>query len=51
MAALGLKAYRFSVAWPRLFPDGGGRIDRDGLAFYDRLVDRLMERGIRPMAT
>jgi beta-glucosidase len=51
MADLGLKAYRFSVAWPRLFPDGGGRMNRDGLAFYDRLVDRLLERDIVPMAT
>ena len=51
MAELGLNAYRFSVAWPRLLP-GRRRPDQPaGLAFYDRLVDRLMERGIRPMAT
>src|SRR5881394_1822365 len=51
MADLGLNAYRFSVSWPRLFPDGGSTLERRGLAFYDRLVDRLLERGIAPMAT
>jgi beta-glucosidase len=51
MAELGLKAYRFSIAWPRLFPDGDGRLNQAGLDFYGRLVDRLLERGITPMAT
>jgi beta-glucosidase len=51
MAELGLKAYRFSIAWPRLFPDGGGQLNQAGLDFYQRLVDRLLERGIAPMAT
>jgi len=51
MADLGLDAYRFSIAWPRLFPDGGGQLNRAGLDFYERLVDRLLERGIAPMAT
>ena len=51
MAWLGLKAYRFSVAWPRVMPGGTGPVSRDGLAFYDRLVDRLLEAGIEPWAT
>ncbi len=51
MAELGLTAYRFSIAWPRLFPDGGGQLNQAGLDFYQRLVDRLLERGIVPMAT
>ena len=51
MADLGLNAYRFSISWPRLFPNGDGRSTPAGLDFYDRLVDRLLERGIAPMAT
>ncbi|HEX2221898.1 MAG TPA: family 1 glycosylhydrolase, partial [Candidatus Limnocylindria bacterium] len=51
MAELGLKAYRFSIAWPRLFPDGGEQLNTRGLAFYDRLVDRLLERGMQPAVT
>ncbi len=51
IADLGLKAYRFSLAWPRLFPDGDRRLNQAGLDFYQRLVDRLLERGIAPMAT
>ena len=51
MADLGLNAYRFSIAWPRLFPNGDGRLNPAGLDFYQRLVDRLLERGITPMAT
>ncbi|MBG0817999.1 GH1 family beta-glucosidase [Planomonospora sp. ID82291] len=51
MAGLGVDAYRFSVAWPRVFPDGGGRADRRGLDFYRRLVDALNERGITPFVT
>ena len=41
MAQLGLCAYRFSIAWPRIQPDGRGRINRKGLDFYARLVDEL----------
>ena len=48
---LGLKAYRFSVAWPRVFPEGGGTLNQRGLDFYDRLVDELLERGIAPCVT
>ena len=51
MAALGLGAYRFSVAWPRIQPDGRGPVNPAGLAFYDRLVDALLERGIDPAVT
>ncbi|HEY0453392.1 GH1 family beta-glucosidase, partial [Actinophytocola sp.] len=50
MSSLGLGAYRFSVAWPRVRPDGGAE-NKAGLAFYDRLVDRLLEAGIAPWAT
>ncbi|MEO3807573.1 GH1 family beta-glucosidase [Sphaerisporangium sp. B11E5] len=51
MAALGLRGYRFSVAWPRIQPTGRGRPEQRGLDFYRRLVDGLRERGITPMAT
>ncbi len=51
MADLGLRAYRFSVAWPRILPEGRGRVEPRGLAFYDRLVDRLLERKIEPWVT
>ncbi|GAA3547699.1 beta-glucosidase [Aeromicrobium flavum] len=48
---LGLGAYRFSVAWPRIQPDGRGPAEPRGLAFYDRLVDGLLEAGIEPWPT
>ena len=51
MAELGLRAYRFSVAWPRIQPTGSGPVNQVGLDFYSRLVDRLLEHGIRPMLT
>ena len=51
MRELGHKAYRFSIAWARVFPEGTGRINRAGLDFYERLVDTLLENGIEPMAT
>src|SRR5688500_18924452 len=50
MAALGLDAYRFSISWPRVLADGG-KVNPSGLDFYDRLVDALLEHGIRPFAT
>ena len=50
MAQLGLKAYRFSIAWPRVQPDGRN-VNPIGLDFYDRLVDGLLARGIAPVAT
>jgi beta-glucosidase len=51
MAELGLKAYRFSVAWPRIQPDGTGPVNPRGLDFYDRLTDALLDRGIDPIVT
>ncbi|QTN22951.1 beta-glucosidase [Rhizobacter sp. AJA081-3] len=51
IAGLGLNAYRFSIAWPRVQPQGKGAWNAKGLAFYDRLVDALLERGITPHAT
>lgn len=51
IAAGGFGAYRFSFAWPRLLPEGAGRVNEKGIAFYDRLIDGMLERGIRPFAT
>lgn len=51
MAYLGLRAYRFSISWPRVQPTGRGPINKQGLAFYDRLIDALLERGISPFVT
>jgi len=51
MADLGLEAYRFSIAWPRIQPLGSGPANQAGLDFYGRLVDGLLARGIRPIAT
>ena len=51
MKALGVKAYRFSIAWPRVFPQGSGTPNPKGLDFYSRLVDELLANGIQPFAT
>jgi beta-glucosidase len=51
MRELGQQAYRFSVAWPRVFPSGRGKPNDTGLDFYERLVDSLLEAGIIPFAT
>ena len=51
MKTLGLQGYRFSIAWPRILPGGTGQVNEAGLAFYDRLVDALLEAGITPFAT
>ncbi|MEO3747250.1 GH1 family beta-glucosidase [Plantactinospora sp. B5E13] len=51
MAELGLKAYRLSVAWPRIQPDGSGPANQAGLDFYRSLVDELLEHGIEPWVT
>ncbi|UJB41949.1 GH1 family beta-glucosidase [Streptomyces sp. A1-5] len=48
---LGVGAYRFSVAWPRVVPEGRGAVNGAGLDFYDRLVDALLEAGIAPVPT
>ena len=47
----GFDAYRFSFAWPRLIPEGTGAINQQGVDFYDRLIDGMLERGIKPYAT
>jgi beta-glucosidase len=51
MASLSLDAYRFSISWSRVQPDGSGAWNDRGISFYDRLVDRLLEKGIAPHAT
>ncbi|MDM5300440.1 6-phospho-beta-glucosidase [Bacillus subtilis] len=51
MAEMGLKAYRFSVSWPRIFPKGKGEINEAGLAFYDHLIDELLSHNIEPVLT
>src|SRR5262245_45734597 len=51
MRELGVGAYRFSVAWPRVLPDGCGEVNAQGLDFYDRLVDELCANGISPAVT
>lgn len=51
MAEMGLKAYRFSIAWTRIFPDGKGEINEKGLTFYDQLIDTLIEHHIEPIIT
>ncbi|MDR3114099.1 MAG: beta-glucosidase [Treponema sp.] len=51
MKTLGLQAYRFSIAWPRVMPQGTGKVNPKGLDYYSRLVDTLLEAGIKPFAT
>lgn len=51
MTTLGISAYRFSIAWPRVIPTGTGPVNPAGLDFYSRLVDGLLARGITPVAT
>src|SRR5690625_543165 len=51
MRELHLNSYRFSVAWPRVFPDGSGPVNPAGIGFYDALVDELLANGIRPVVT
>src|SRR5262249_24796461 len=51
MKDLGLMAYRLSISWPRVLPEGTGRIAEKGLEFYDRLVDALLAAGIAPHVT
>ena len=51
MKQLGLNAYRFSIAWPRILPTGRGQVNTAGLDFYDQLVDALLAEDIEPFAT
>ena len=51
MQRLNLNAYRFSIAWPRVLPEGRGTVNQRGLDFYDRLVDNLLAHGLRPLPT
>ncbi len=51
LAGLGVGWYRFSIAWPRVLPEGTGRVEPRGLDYYDRLVDALLARGVSPTAT
>ena len=51
MAQLNLHAYRFSIAWPRVLPQGGGSVNEPGLDFYERLVDTLLAHSITPFIT
>ena len=51
MAEIGLQAYRFSISWPRVLPEGTGAANEKGLDFYDRLVDELLAKNIQPCAT
>jgi beta-glucosidase len=51
VAGLGVGFYRFSLAWPRIVPDGAGGVNKPGLDYYERLVDGLLERDVVPMAT
>jgi len=51
MAEIGLKAYRLSISWPRILPQGTGKINPKGLAFYDRLIDSLLKNNIQPWIT
>lgn len=51
MKEMGLKTYRFSIAWTRIFPDGNGEVNEEGVAFYNRLIDELINNDITPMIT
>lgn len=51
MAEQGLKAYRFSVSWPRIIPDGNGEVNEEGLKFYENLIDELLAHNIEPILT
>lgn len=51
MKVMGLRAYRLSIAWSRILPNGRGAVNQPGLDFYDRLIDGLLEAGITPMVT
>ncbi len=50
MKELGLKAYRFSLSWARIIPDGDGEVNPEGIAFYNKVIDYLIEQGICPQS-
>lgn len=51
MKKIGIKAYRFSVSWPRILPDGTGEVNQKGIDFYNDLIDELIKNGIEPVMT
>jgi beta-glucosidase len=51
IASLGVNAYRFSLAWPRILPEGSGRIEQRGVDHYSRLIDALLEQNVEPVVT
>ncbi|ADM69462.1 Aryl-phospho-beta-D-glucosidase BglC [Paenibacillus polymyxa E681] len=51
MAEMGFKAYRFSIAWTRIYPQGAGEVNQKGIAFYSSLIDELIKYGIEPIVT
>ena len=51
MKQMGLKAYRFSISWPRILPEGVGRVNEAGVKFYQDLCDELLKNGIEPLVT
>ena len=51
MGDIGLKAYRMSISWPRIIPGGTGAVNKRGVAFYDKLIDALLEAGVEPWVT
>ncbi len=51
MQKLGVKHYRLSIAWPRIYPNGRGAVNEKGLAFYDKLIDSMLAHGIQPWVT
>ena len=51
MAEMGLKSYRFSISWPRIYPAGSGAVNQQGIQFYSDLINELLKYGIVPVAT
>lgn len=51
MKSLGLRAYRFSISWPRIMPEGEGKVNEEGIAFYNKLIDELIKHDITPWLT
>ncbi len=51
MQQLGIKKFRLSIAWPRIFPSGTGQVNKQGLEFYSRVIDALLAAGIEPHVT